>query len=325
VNYPGNDAQFDAMQMMIEYLLNLGITTEPLPSQAAAKGAASASASASPPQAEYRFCFAPHDRQMYRAQITDLSALCGYEKPKTKTPPALATTTTKVDKTTTTTDEKAGTKTVTVESGGSVTTAPKDAASASPDQTGGKKRVVAGLALTSEFMEKVAPLINPSRPKGPVRKGVHKTVAVTLSIYTRSTEGVLYFLGEVVRGELYPDRHIQPGKPPRTIQIKIETSPHPKYPLQPCDPNGAPLPGQGDQETVGDFACQNLFVLDAAPGLVGSGVVSVSYNGMQYSVPSDVDRAGKTMHVLSIVKQLLAVNMSAKSLPQTSIISVISP
>jgi hypothetical protein len=53
--------------------------------------------------------------------------------------------------------------------------------------------------------------------------------------------------------------------------------------------------------------------------------LSVTYDGQHYTVPADRKQSGDTMHILSIVKQLLAVNTSAKSLPQTGVLSVISP
>jgi len=61
------------------------------------------------------------------------------------------------------------------------------------------------------------------------------------------------------------------------------------------------------------------------PGLLSTSLTSVTYNGLTYWIPADDKTAGKTLHVLSIVKQLLALNTSAKSLPQTNTISVISP
>lgn len=58
---------------------------------------------------------------------------------------------------------------------------------------------------------------------------------------------------------------------------------------------------------------------------LGAAALSVDYNGQHFVVPNDPQKSGKTLHVLSIVKQLLAVNTSAKSLPQTNVISIISP
>jgi hypothetical protein len=123
-----------------------------------------------------------------------------------------------------------------------------------------------------------------------------------------------------VRHELYPDTVIQPGQQPRVIQIKIETTAYPEYPERACDADYT-VPGPADG---GGFACERLFVLNASPGLIGVTPTSVAYEGVQYWVPTD-NREDKTTHVLSIVKQMLALNTSAKSLPQTNIISVISP
>jgi hypothetical protein len=45
---------------------------------------------------------------------------------------------------------------------------------------------------------------------------------------------------------------------------------------------------------------------------------------MTYSIPRDRERSGRTTQVLELVKQLLALNTSAKQLPSTSVISVVS-
>jgi hypothetical protein len=64
------------------------------------------------------------------------------------------------------------------------------------------------------------------------------------------------------------------------------------------------------------FFCDNFFVLDTnSPFAVSA--LSVTYDGQRYAVPADRKQSGNTMHILSIVKQLLAVNTSAISLPQT--------
>ena len=50
---------------------------------------------------------------------------------------------------------------------------------------------------------------------------------------------------------------------------------------------------------------------------------SVNYDGVTYSVPADSNRAGRTLQVLELVKQLLALSTSAKQLPQTTVISIV--
>lgn len=53
--------------------------------------------------------------------------------------------------------------------------------------------------------------------------------------------------------------------------------------------------------------------------------LSVGYNGVQYSIPDDREAHAKSMHVLSLVKHFIAINTSAKTLPQTNVISVVGP
>ena len=137
---------------------------------------------------------------------------------------------------------------------------------------------------------------------------------VTLDVYTRSTEGIVYYLGEIARRRLYPDPNFARG--PRTVQIKIGSF-YTQIPKGLC-------PLRDDVAEATGFHCYNFFVLDS--GLEpGGAALAVNYGGTQYSVPSDPVEGGKTMHVLSLLKQLLAVNTSAKSLPQTNVISVINP
>jgi hypothetical protein len=71
------------------------------------------------------------------------------------------------------------------------------------------------------------------------------------------------------------------------------------------------------------YNCENIFTLDAGAHLEGS-ILSVNYDGMTYSIPRDRERSGRTTQVLELVKQLLALNTSAKQLPSTSVISVVS-
>jgi hypothetical protein len=44
---------------------------------------------------------------------------------------------------------------------------------------------------------------------------------------------------------------------------------------------------------------------------------------MNFGISRDQNRSGRTLQVLGLVKQLLALNTSAKQLPSTSVISVI--
>jgi hypothetical protein len=280
INYPGTDLDFDLTQAVIEHLLNLGLSTEKvLEDKTKAKGkdcssnssSADSSKDCSPPPPAFRFCFSP--REILVQAYVDESARCG----------SLA-------------------------QGMSRQTIGENA----------RKTTTAPIRLSDSFIHDLERILiyETTQNRQDDSYGYQPNLAaftnkrVTFDIYTRSTEGIIYYLGEIVRRRLYPDQQFARG--PRTVKIKIGPF-YTQIPTEPC-----PL-----ENKVSGFRCHNLFVLDN--GFEAGSPLSVNYGGTQYSVPSDSGEAGKTMHVLSLVKQLLAVNTSAKSLPQTNVISVISP
>ncbi len=147
---------------------------------------------------------------------------------------------------------------------------------------------------------------------------------VTFRFQTRSVEGILYYLGEIVRQQLYPESGTA-----RMIQFK-----NPFYlgsfPASECDSraNGGLREEKDDLLRLArrdtdprKYSCENLFVLD--PEVAPGAHLTVWYDGKLYAVPVDKARAGRTLQVLELVKQLLALHTSAKNLPQTTVISVI--
>jgi hypothetical protein len=64
-------------------------------------------------------------------------------------------------------------------------------------------------------------------------------------------------------------------------------------------------------------------VIDDFGTVGGEAVVGVGYDGRYFGIPRDPNRSGRTLQVLELVKQLLALNTSAKELPATSVISVV--
>ncbi|MBV9860388.1 MAG: hypothetical protein JO038_09845 [Alphaproteobacteria bacterium] len=141
-----------------------------------------------------------------------------------------------------------------------------------------------------------------------------------LKLYTRSTESILYHFGSVVARSRAQGRvtsqSFTVGIGPRVIQVKIG-EPYLPYPLTSCQ---APMRSAG-------YRCENLFVLDAASGTSDGpkpkAAISVSYEGTEYGVPADQERAGRTMRLLDLVKQLLALHTSAKELPASNVLNVI--
>lgn len=127
-------------------------------------------------------------------------------------------------------------------------------------------------------------------------------VKVTISVYTRSTENLMYYLGESVRYER------QNGTIVKFRRQDIYT----EFNSRICDEQVEEHPPE----------CVNVFVLDSGPAPTGNSLISVAYEQTYYSIPAD--RAGYSTQVLEIVKQLLAMSSSAKSLPQTNVISVLN-
>ncbi|HUI97183.1 MAG TPA: hypothetical protein VLX44_15610 [Xanthobacteraceae bacterium] len=112
---------------------------------------------------------------------------------------------------------------------------------------------------------------------------------VTLTFYVRSTESMIYYLGEVARRQLNPE-----FEPPRPITVKYGPD---RY---------------------------DLFVLHE--GLPASDdFLSVFYDGRLYSVAGTrgPERNELSSQVLSILREQIALNSSAKSLPQSNVISVV--
>jgi hypothetical protein len=152
---------------------------------------------------------------------------------------------------------------------------------------------------------------------------------VSFKVYTRSTEGILYYLGEVIRKHLFTEF----GDPSRVTQVKTSIR-HGTLPLSECDDraNGGSWQSKTDlvylsrrragaSGAPGSYYCENLFVLETE--FTGDTVITVTYDGKVFGIPRDSNRGGRTLQVLELVKQLLALNTSARQLPSTSVISVI--
>ena len=187
-----------------------------------------------------------------------------------------------------------------------------------------------GVKLSPLFLERIQRMQDASRAAGnnsveeffPIERFRRGTV--TFKFQTRSVEGILYYLGEITRQHLRPESGAA-----RTTQIKTGLR-YGSIPPADCDParNGGlyetkhdliRLTGRGHDPR--SYNCENLFVLEE--GASSEGIFSVSYDGTTYSVPNDPARVGRTLQVLELVKQLLALNTSAKQLPSSGVISII--
>jgi len=131
-------------------------------------------------------------------------------------------------------------------------------------------------------------------------------------LYMRSPEAILHFLGSVVARQLYPGLEA-----PRVIRVKIG-EPYLPYPATRC-------PATNDPNAPGDvspgFRCDNLFVL--LLGQSTDSALSVDYDGKSYSVPPSDRVAGRTMRMLDLIKQIMALHTSAKDLPASNVLNII--
>jgi hypothetical protein len=148
---------------------------------------------------------------------------------------------------------------------------------------------------------------------------------VTFQFNTRSVEGILYYLGEITRQNLRPEFE----GASRIAQVKTQLR-YGTIPSADCNSieNGGMRETKTDLIGLADrrrdnrpYTCDNLFVLEA--GFMSDAFYSVTYDGVTYSIPNDPARHGRTLQVLELVKQLLALHTSAKQLPQSSVISII--
>ncbi len=153
--------------------------------------------------------------------------------------------------------------------------------------------------------------------------------AVSFKLQLRSTEGILYYLGEVTRRNLYPESSVDAKT--RLIQVptRVPRGAMPKTSCQDDQGRGGParpdnvvyLYGTADTEKE-TYYCENLFVVDKSPS---SSFVSVSYDGTSYGLSDERQRTGRTYQVLELIKQILALNTSAKQLPATSVLLISQP
>jgi hypothetical protein len=144
---------------------------------------------------------------------------------------------------------------------------------------------------------------------------------VTFRFHVRSVEGILYYLGEVTRQNLNLE-----SDNPRIVQIKTNLR-YGTIPPRECDT--ATTEKKSDLISLTarrpndrwSYSCENLFMLEV--GAQPDAFYTVTYDNITYSIPNDRARAGRTLQVLELVKQLLALHTSAKTLPQSSVFSII--
>lgn len=119
-------------------------------------------------------------------------------------------------------------------------------------------------------------------------------------VHLRSPEAMVYYLGELARAELV--RTFLHGDPvdPRPVQITIA-----------YDAKGKP-------------AERKLFSLAPMPPARDEDVLlSVHYEGETYGILRDIGKSGRSMHVLSLLNQVIGLQKSATELPQTTTVRIV--
>ena len=158
---------------------------------------------------------------------------------------------------------------------------------------------------------------------------------IQIELAPRSTEGIIYYLGEIVRRETGP-QDLQDNKqpPPRTIAIQYNPELYRTIPdticLAPPNDNNTktvPLPYSTTDvdPTTSGFRCEPLFVLSEHYPVLKTylPILAVTYDGKGYKVPPDKNVAGRTPQVMDMTLQLIGLFKSAKNLPTTSVFTLI--
>jgi hypothetical protein len=152
-------------------------------------------------------------------------------------------------------------------------------------------------------------------PKAP-STGLHRSISLTF--YPRSTESLIYYLGEISRAYLAPED----GWPARVIKVHSTAGSEERAQNQwPCDVDGE----NKTQNAENNEDCLPLFQLET--NSTTPSFLSVAYDGRTYSLPNDmrgaVSYASLSYPSLEVTKQLFAINLSAKALPATTVLSVV--
>jgi hypothetical protein len=149
------------------------------------------------------------------------------------------------------------------------------------------------------------------------------TRSVQIDFSPRSTEGIIYYLGEIVRREEGPDVQNNLEPPKRTIMIKYNPA------LRKAIPNTICLTPPTDKKpdlvpVANGYRCEPIFVLNRVHPITAP-ILGVTYEATGYQVPAAQFAYGRSPQVLDITLQLTGLFKSAKNLPTTSVFTLISP
>jgi hypothetical protein len=128
-----------------------------------------------------------------------------------------------------------------------------------------------------------------------------------IKVVSRSTYGILYYLGELTRREYYPDKG--DGGVATARFVRVRTSHGPTATCFDKDP------------TADITGCDPLFVLGRAPRKQ-DGFLTLSYDGAWWSVP-DGYKDHKTNEIMDLVTEIVSLNRSAKDLPTSNVLTLV--
>jgi hypothetical protein len=242
---------------------------------------------------KYRLCFSPR-----AANASQSAATCGYTPPQnisaSKPKPGRAAA--PVDHARAGAKLKPAPKPLAAESTQTKATAEEQAANIAP--TTKLVGILFSQALAQDMENEVQQLGDQNHYLDSINAFSGRTVSITLQF--RSTGSIFNFLGQLVNAS-------RTGPAIALYQPVFQKQPQDWYPCWFAGP--------------GPYTCLPIIsVYDG--GLMP--LVSIPYDGSVYSVPSD-PKVSYSPAVFTILKQLVALNLSGKNLPTTAILSVTSP
>jgi hypothetical protein len=322
-NYVLRDVQIDLFQALADYLLVLGMTTErPKPdtvpfddsrttnvnvryigtlspdgnAQVLAPPGGSAASDVQPASKPYKFCFTPRTYQ--DSQCVAEQSLCGGGNGGP-------------DKELVAIDEQPHTCSEPHPRGGAPANTAQQAFKTNPTraegeiQTAGSATV--GIIPSAEFITRLIRIVQNEAPGTTLANelSAFQYKPVTIKIYLRHTEGMIYYLGEIARRALHPELDMQP----RAIFAK-EDVPYELHPEKRC--------------ALSVDGCGFIFQLHEGEASVSRDFLTINYDGRWFSIPRpDQSQLDLSTLTFDILKQLVALNSSAKSLPQSSVITAV--